>query len=168
MIITLTLATDAWDQHMQGFLKRLDTNVDAAVRQSLEDAGAQMDETVPVDTGDLSRNRLTPYSPAPRVWATGYTLPYAAILEYGGYTRVGPRTAHVAGGNIGAGFAGQAGIYSKQAPLGWVRKALASVEKTFHARVLTAARAAWEGNTVGQMAGSDIGNIADVFGVDLG
>lgn len=170
MIITLTLATDEWDRHINGFLKRLDTNVDAAVRQSLEDAGAQMDETVPVDTGNLSRNRMTPYSPEPRVWATGYSLPYAAILEYGGYMRVGPRTAQVGGGNLGAGFTAGAGIYSRQAPLGWVRKALASVEKTFHARVLAAAQAAWAGDTVGAMPGVGTGgsNLTDLFDVDLG
>lgn len=163
-------AAQHFAQHVQATRARLETQGDDAVRLSLEDAGAQMDETVPVDTTRLAMSRSPAHSPQPLTWATGYPLDYALTLEYGGYPSVGRKTIRLGGGPLGAGFVGGAGIYSKQAPLGWVRRALASVQGPFHARILAAVRQAWEGSTTGtpfpqslpRLGGGGLGGIFDI------
>jgi hypothetical protein len=165
-------AAQQFAQHVQATRARLETHGDNAVRLSLEDAGAQMDETVPVDTTRLAMSRTAAHSPAPLTWATGYPLDYALTLEYGGYPGVGRKTVQLGGGPIGAGFAGGAGIYSKQAPLGWVRRALASVQGTFHARILAAARSSWEGGGTSTPFPQSLprlggGGLPDLFDIDL-
>lgn len=169
-------AAAQFQRNMQAFRTLLTTLADGAVRQSLDDAGRLMDSTAPVDTGALKANR----SPAVAVsrgtritWSTGYTLPYAGVLEYGGYPGVGPKTVALGGGDLGAGFVGGAGIYSRQAPLGWVRKALAAVRDPFTERVYAAVRQAWAGQIArgggnpATMPNVGSGGLSELFGVDI-
>jgi len=53
------------------------------------------------------------------------SVPYAPILEYGGYPGVGPKTAALSARELGHGLRAEAGIYSLQAPHGMVRRGLA-------------------------------------------
>ena len=137
---------------------------DTAVRQTMEDAGAYMDETVPVDSGDLSRNRSPVRQDGPGTYSVTYDLPYAGILEYGGYPGTGPKTVQLGPADVGADFLAGAGIYSRQAPHGWVRKALVHVKPQLHTRVLAAVRTVWGGKST---AGSLQGNLPAIFGIDL-
>jgi len=104
--------------------------------------------TSPVDTGFLRAH----WSPAqqrgdPLTWGTSTDVPYAPTLEYGGYRRVGraqpPKTVRLGGGDLGAGFIAGAGIYSTQAPLGWVRRALAGAHPQYMLRLQNMLRDAW-------------------------
>jgi hypothetical protein len=165
-------AAQQFTQHMQAFHGLLLLTADQAVQQSLEEAGRMLDATVPVDTGRLRASRTTVHKLRPLTWATGYTVDYAPVLEYGGYPRVGPKTVHLGGGEIGAGFTGGPGVYSKQAPLGWVRRALAAHRDPFLARVQTAVKQAW----TGQMAGTTTtapgptlgpGGLSELFGIEI-
>jgi hypothetical protein len=165
-------AAERFAADMRTVGQRLLTAADGAVRQTMEDAGAYMDETVPVDTGALSRSRTREYSPRPLTWATDYPLAYALTLEYGGYRSPGPRTVQLAGGDLGAGFLAGAGVYSRQAPLGWVRKALVHMGPTFHERIYAAVREAWTGQPTqaGGTAGIPTvgtGGLAGLFGVAM-
>ena len=107
-----------------------------ATEEQMRDIHRVIIITSPVDTGRL---RASWPPPTPRgselIWGTGTTLAYAPTLEYGGYARVGPRTIQLAGGDIGEGFVADEGIYSKQAPLGFVRRALANAAKSYRNRL---------------------------------
>ena len=123
--------------------------------------------TTPVDTGDLQ----AAWSPVEQSGDLTYQVrndtPYGALLEYGGYRRVGPRTVQLGGGDLGLGFVAGGGVYSKQAPLGFVRKALVASWQPWHLRLRNALSMAWGG--LG--AQSDIlsmGEAASIFGIDLG
>ena len=105
-------------------------------------------QTSPVDTGFLQRH----WSPVrqdmtPLSWGTSTDVSYASTLEYGGYTRIGrsmpPKTVRLGGGALGAGFTAGACIYSTQAPLGWVRKALAQAQPQYMLRLQRMMHEAW-------------------------
>lgn len=101
--------------------------------------------TSPVDTGRLKAS-WSPVSPrGPMAYGTGTNVHYAPTLEYGGYTKVGPRTVRLGGAPLGAGFVASSGIYSLQAPLGFVRKALAGSVRQFRLRMRNILRSAWGG-----------------------
>lgn len=166
-------AAQQFSQTMQAVRALFLLSADVAIKQSLEEAGRLMDATAPVDTGRLRASRTQVHRVQPLTWATGYTVDYAPTLEYGGYPRVGPRTVHVGGGDVGAGFTAEPGIYSKQAPLGWVRRALAAQRDAFLARVQTALTQAWTGQvTVPDTAGPGLtlgpGGLSELFGIELG
>ena len=106
-------------------------------------------QTSPVDTGFL-RQHWSPVrqGATPLTWSTSTDVPYALTLEYGGYTRVGrsmpPKTVRLGGGALGAGFTAGAGIYSTQAPLGWVRKALVQAQPQYMLRLQRLVHEAWQ------------------------
>ena len=106
--------------------------------------------TAPVDTGRLRRSWPPPTARgSDMIWGTGTTLDYAPTLEYGGYRRVGPRTVEAGPGDLGAGFTAGAGIYSSQAPLGFVRRALAGAAQPYRRRLQNLVQQAFgEGVTV--------------------
>lgn len=140
---------------------KFDAKVQRTIRV-MQDLGAKATEaqmrdvhrvivvTSPVDTGRLRRSWPLPTSRGNALtWGTGTTLEYAPRLEYGGYTRVGPKTVQLGGGSLGYGFEADAGIYSQQAPLGFVRKALAAAAEPYQRRLRNALQAAWGDGSVG-------------------
>jgi len=176
LTLDYTPAAAQFQRNMHAFRTLVLALADSAVRQSLDDAGRLMDSTVPVDTGALRANRSPAVSGSRGnriTWSTGYTLPYAGVLEYGGYPGVGPKTVALGGGDLGAGFTAGAGIYAKQSPLGWVRKALAAVRDPLTARIYRSVRQAWMGQVAtGPALGPETpilgsGGLAGLFGVDL-
>ena len=115
--------------------------------------------TSPVDTGFL-RQHWSPVrqGATPLTWGTSTDVPYAPTLEYGGYRHVGhnvpPKTVRLGGGALGAGFTAGPGIYSTQAPLGWVRKALAQAKPQYILRLQRLVQDAWQrGGTTGGIGG---------------
>ncbi len=157
-------------QHMRSVGQLIEVLGDRATQQSLEDAGRLMDQTVPVDTGRLRRSRTRVHKLRALTWGTEYPLPYATTLEYGGYGRVGPRTMRAGPGELGAGFVAGAGIYSQQAPLGWVRKALAAVNDPWRQRIHAAVRQAWTGQvSTGGGSGETplTGDLGQIFDIEL-
>lgn len=119
-----------------------------AVQAQMRSVHAVIVATSPVDTGFLRAH----WSPVhqrgdPLIWGTSTDVPYAPTLEYGGYRSVGrripPRTVRLGGGDLGAGFTAGAGIYSTQAPLGWVRRALAQAQPQYLVRLQQMLRQAW-------------------------
>lgn len=172
MLLTCDYGPSAarWTQSAQSVAAALTAAVTTLGRDTMEAVGHRMDLTVPVDTGALRRNRSAVRQTGPFTWETGYDLPYAPVLEYGGYHGVGPKTVALGGGNLGAEFVAGAGIYSKQAPLGWVRKALAAQAKPLRRRLATAVHAAWGGTGTG-MGAAPLGlgrqSLSELFGVEM-
>lgn len=101
--------------------------------------------TSPVDTGRLKASWSPVSQRGTLAYGFGTQVHYAPTLEYGGYPRVGPRTIRLGGAPLGAGFVAGAGIYSQQAPLGFVRKALAGSVRQFRLRMRNIVRQAWGG-----------------------
>ena len=99
-----------------GFLGRGQTTnaITTLGRDTMEAVGHRMDLTAPVDTGALKRNRSAVRQSGPLTWATGYDLPYAPILEYGGYRGVGPKTVALGGGERVADRGGQRDCAAKR------------------------------------------------------
>ena len=123
--------------------------------------------TTPVDTGDLQ----AAWSPVGAAGDLAYQVTnatlYGPILEYGGYRKAGPRTVQLGGGDLGLGFVAAGGVYSRQAPLGFVRKALVASWQPWNLRLRNALSLAWGG--LG--AASDVltmGEASSIFGIDLG
>lgn len=172
MLLTCDYAPSAarWIQDARRLTTTLTTAVATVGQATMEAIGQRMDDTAPVDTGALRANRSAARTTGPLTWQTGYDLPYAPILEYGGYLRVGPKTVALGGGDLGEGFVAGAGIYAKQTPLGWVRKALASQAKPLRRRLATAVQTTWGGGALtgtGTPLTGTTQTLSQVFGVEI-
>ena len=133
-----------WESRTTSFLGRLTPTLNTLLEETINEVYRQIVATSPVDTGALKRSWTSPTQRGPLRWATGTDKHYAETLEYGGYSRVGPRTVALGGGDIGEGFVAGAGIYSQQAPLGFVRKALAQATPRLRLRVRTVVPEVWK------------------------
>lgn len=141
--VDTTLMLRTFDRGMRRFDHRVAVGCEQLLEEMARDLRSRVVATTPVDTGRLKRS----WSPVTRrarlTWGFGTSLYYAPILEYGGYTRTGPRTVALGGGELGAGFVAGAGIYSTQAPLGFVRKALAQTAPVLRRRIPEVVARAW-------------------------
>ena len=104
---------------------QVDQFTDKAIEAQMRSIRQVIVNTTPVDTGRLKASWGPVTKRGHLAYGCGNPRHYGSTLEYGGYPRVGPRTIRLGGGILGAGFVAGAGIYSQQAPLGFVRKALA-------------------------------------------
>lgn len=138
-------SADTMRSRLIAYGKTVEAQLEIAIRQTIEEVGQAMDRNAPVDTGALKADRSPVTQSDKLTWGTGYSLEYAPILEYGGYRGVGPKTLALGGGDLGAGFVAGAGVYSKQAPLGWVRKSLAVGGQRIKSRVDTIVQKSWGG-----------------------
>lgn len=133
-----------FESKLRRFEQAVRTHGAPAVQAQMLDVHHVIVATAPVDTGRYRASWPLPTERGtPLTWGTGTTLDYAPTLEYGGYQRAGPRTVQLGGGNLGEGFVASAGIYSRQAPLGHVRRALGQAGPPFRARIMTVVRQAW-------------------------
>jgi hypothetical protein len=173
VILTLDMTTAAtqFAQDMQRFVQQVRANATTAVHAQMAATRAVLVSTSPVDTGALQGQwgAVQDDSSGDVIAASvENTAPYATILEYGGYRGVGPRTVQLGGGDLGAGFVAGGGIYSRQAPLGWVRRGLAQARAPYRQRLLQAVHTAWPyqvGATTELLpASTDLGAL---FGIDL-
>ena len=118
---------------------------DRAIEAQMRSVRQVIVNTTPVDTGRLKAS----WGPVTKLgtlrYGCGNPRHYGPTLEYGGYPRVGPRTVRLGGGILGAGFVAGAGIYSQQAPLGFVRKALAGAVPQLRLRLRNVLKQAWGG-----------------------
>ena len=143
--ITISMQATAarFKASLQQFTKATNDATTTAVQiTALNTLGVTRVQT-PVDTGALRASWRGPRSRGKYTWSYGTTLPYAPVLEYGLYTRVGPRTTHGGGADLGEGFIIGAGIFSKQAPIGMMRKALAVAKPGLYQRLITAHQRQW-------------------------
>lgn len=123
-----------------------------AVEAQARSLHAVIVQTSPVDTGRLRESWAPPHERgSPLIWGTETAVEYAGILEYGGYRGVGPKTVALAGGDLGAGFVAEGGIYSQQAPLGFVRRALAAMLEPFKLRLSGMLQQGWDSAEAGSM-----------------
>jgi len=127
---------------MQGYVRDQGTKAVEAQMRSIRQV---IINTSPVDTGHLKASWSPVRAVGSLAYACGTNVHYAPTLEYGGYPRVGPRTIRLGGGEIGAGFVAGPGIYSQQAPLGFVRKALAGSVRQLRLRIRNVLKQGWGG-----------------------
>ena len=73
-------------------------------------------------------------------------VPYAPILEYGGYTGVGPKTVKSSPRIFGSGITVGGGIFSTQAPHGMIRRTFAEEGQRLIGEIRIAHQRRW-GNT---------------------
>ena len=146
----------SFEAKLTRFSARVRTEGAKATEVQMRDVHQVIILTSPVDTGELRQSWSPPTSRgSDLIWGTGTTLYYAPILEYGGYHRVGPRTVQIGGGDLGYGFVAGQGIYSTQAPLGFVRRALAGAAEPYRRRLNTVLRQAFgDGGVSIAVAGS--------------
>jgi hypothetical protein len=167
--IDLTAVLARFASNLQRFAQRVQTESAGATRAQMSYVRQALIATSPVETGYLQA-----HWGAVEERSGGSTLlarvenptPYGPILEYGGYRSVGPRTVAVGGGALGLGFQGNAGIYSKQAPLGFVRKALVEAWPQYRQRLQTVLRQAWPYDSIAgsSSSGDDLGAL---FGIHV-
>ena len=144
-----------WDVY--NFSRRVEGNENRIAR-NLEDelwfaAGAMNLEivtTTPVDEGDLQASWSPPSRMGPLHYLVAesnavqvYAIEYGSIPGNHPWPSPGPRT-QIGGGRIGEGFTDAApNVYSTQAPLGVVRRALAKQAPQFRKLVLEAVSKGW-------------------------
>ena len=175
--MTMTATATRFASRLQGFARRMADDGSKAVQAQAVALRAELVATSPVDTGYL-RAHWSPVTPgsSPLAWKVQNSAPYAPILEYGGYRGIGLKTVGLAGGSLGAGFVAGAGIYSRQAPLGFVRRALANTAEPLRVRIRTLLGRAWTARDMGGgwpntppssrlPAGTNLGAL---FGINLG
>ncbi len=138
-----------FESKLQRFQRQVRTLGAQATETQMRDIHRVIVLTSPVDTGALRQSWPLP---TPRgsdlIWGTGTSLDYATKLEYGGYSKVGPRTVQLGGGTLGHDFVADAGIYSQQAPLGFVRKALVGAVEPYQRRLRNVLQSAWNETSV--------------------
>lgn len=159
-------AAQRFGGRIRDYSTRLATRSRQVVRDQMEAVRASIVATTPVDTGALRES----WSPVTQgrdalTWRVSTDLPYAPVLEYGGYPGVGPKTVALGGGTIGAGFLGEAGIYSRQAPLGWVRRALAHAAPGFLQAIGRAVTQTWAPG--GDRPSRSPSEMTTIFGVPI-
>lgn len=126
--VEIRFDTAQFARTLRAYAERVGRSVDDVVRESATRIRAEIVARSPVETTRLQSSWLAPVRAGALAWKIATTVPYAPVLEYGGYPGVGPKTVAVAGSqNLGWGLTPPgSGIYSQQAPYGWVRKALAN------------------------------------------
>lgn len=177
LTITMTATAARFTSRLQGFARRMADDGSKATYAQAQALRTELVSTSPVDTGSL-RDHWGPVSPgaSPMAWQVSNSAPYAAILEYGGYRGIGPKTVGLGGGSLGEGFVADGGIYSRQAPLGFVRRALANTAEPLRVRIRTVLSRAWASRDMGGgwpntppsprlATGTDLGAL---FGINLG
>ena len=142
----LTAVMARYATQLQRFGQRVQTQSGPATRAQMTSVRQVLIATSPVDTGYLQAH----WGPVEER-SSGTTVlvrienptRYGPTLEYGGYRGVGPRTVALGGGDLGLGFQAGAGIYSRQAPLGFTRKALVGAWPQWQRRLTNILRQAW-------------------------
>lgn len=89
----------------------------------------------PVDKGIL-KSRWSLVRTGDTSWRCINNTKYLKILEFGFYNNVGPKTIKISASlrlNFGIRIIG--GIFSKQAPHGWIRKALSQTGNDFKSKL---------------------------------
>jgi hypothetical protein len=173
-MITFTLDITPFERRLQGAAQAVIDAGAGVVEATAKDVWSDVMRTSPVDTGALRRSWSVPRPHgSPLRWSFGSDAPYAAVLEYGGYRHVGPKTV-ASSGDPGEDFVASPGIYSRQAPLGFVRRALAGNRAVFRRRLQAMLGQAWgsgreatgwPGATAAPLgATTDIGTL---FGIDI-
>jgi len=119
---------------------------DAAVHDQMVSVRQRIIQTSPVDTGNLRAHWSPVIERRDLVYGIGNDRVYAPVLEYGGYHRVGPRTIQAGPAMLddSGEFEAPEGIYSRQAPLGWTRKALIVAKPQYLLRINNVVRRQWE------------------------
>lgn len=146
----ITMNAGAMAAKFESRMRTVGTNLRRLVSKATRDQMASTRQvivaTTPVDSGDL-RDAWSPVVQGndDLSWKITNATHYGPTLEYGGYRSVGPRTIQLGGGDLGAGFVAAGGIYSKQAPLGWVRRGLAGSLDPWTLRLRNALSEAWGG-----------------------
>ena len=141
--LNFTATAARFQSRMARFIQRIDQAGGKATEDQMRSVHAVIVSTSPVDTGDLRAHWGPVTQRGPLTYGTGNDRLYAPTLEYGGYVRVGPRTVGLGGGVLGAGFVAGPGIYSRQAPLGFVRRALADAAPQYQERLRNVLRQTW-------------------------
>lgn len=143
LALNFTATAARFQSRMARFIQRLDQDGGKATEDQMRSVHSVIVSTSPVDTGDLRAHWGPVTQRGPLTYGTGNDRSYATTLEYGGYLRVGPKTVGLGGGDLGAGFVAGAGVYSRQAPLGFVRRALADAAPQYSERLQNTLRQLW-------------------------
>lgn len=138
-----TATSARFESRMRQCAQRVSDQGDKATQAQMRNVHAIIVATSPEDTGDLKRHWGPVSLRGPLTWGTGNDRVYAPTLEYGGYVRIGRKTVGLGGGDLGAGFVAGPGIYSRQAPLGFVRRALADAAPQYLTRLQNVLRQTW-------------------------
>jgi hypothetical protein len=141
--LNYTATAARFQSRMNRFIQRLDQDGGKATEDQMRSVHSIIVSTSPVDKGPLRAHWGPVTQRGPLTYGAGNDRSYAATLEYGGYVRVGPKTVGLGGGDLGAGFVAGAGIYSRQAPLGFVRRALADAAPQYGDRLRNVLRQLW-------------------------
>ena len=148
--VTMTFNTQAFNGFLRRVNKTVATRADQEVQFAAESANYEILAGTPIDTGDFK----SAWTPAARIatlhWSAGsnnsvqaFALEYGSIPGSAPWPNVGPRTVR-GGGPIGEGFSDAApNIYSSQAPIGMVRRALAAQAPVFRKMMLALVRESW-------------------------
>lgn len=148
--VTMSFNTQAFNGFLRRYATAIQQRADQEVQWAAESTNYEILAGTPVDTGDFKAAWRPPSRIAPLHWiAAANDSVQAFALEYGSipgqypWPNVGPRTVH-GGGVIGEGFSDAApNIYSSQAPIGMVRRALAAQAPVFRKMVLDLVRDSW-------------------------
>lgn len=145
LTMNYTAAAARFDSRLRAYGNRVREQGEKQTHDQMVSTREVIVQTTPVDTGALQKDWGPVTQRGPLTWGVSNSKDYAVILEYGGYRKAGPRTAQLGGGALGEDFVASAGVYSKQAPLGWVRRALAAASAPWNVRLQQVMRQAWEG-----------------------
>src|ERR1041385_2566946 len=145
LTLNYTPAAARFLSRMQGYAARVHLQGDKALQTQMQVVRQQIVATSPVDTGRLRGSWSPPRQDGDLGWSVSTDLDYAPPLQYGGYRRVGRsgKTIRLGGGPLGAGFVAGPGVYSRQAPLGFVRRALADASEPLLLRLRNVLREGW-------------------------
>ena len=102
---------------------------DRVVFEVATNVKADIQQGWPVDQGVSRAAWNGPVKIEPAHYQLTNPLPYSAVIEFGGYPGVGPKTEHVGGQTLPGGIQVDAGIFPTQVPAAPVRRALSKNRK---------------------------------------
>lgn len=136
----------AFTRRLRRFVSQFEQDADRVVFEVATDVLSATVENWPVavDSGVSRAAWRGPVKGQKRLtWRISNPMPYASVIEFGGYPGVGPKTASIGPTVLANGVRVGAGIFPTQTPHAPVRRALAKHQRDIPDKLRQAMRRRW-------------------------
>ena len=141
--IEMHFDTAMFERHIIQFLEQNQQEGDRAVFETAADVLEDIQVGWPVDQGVSRAAWRGPVRVGPMEFILTNPLPYAPVIEFGGYPGVGPKTGEFPGETLPGGIQINEGIYPLQRPVAPTRRALSKHRNAMLERIIRAHQRQW-------------------------
>lgn len=142
-MIRIEIDAQSYIRALERFADTVERDLDILAQQSLLLALRRIQQGWPVDSGISRLSWSTPRRRGPRDWEIINTARYAAVIEFGGYPGVGPKTVALGGEQLPGDIRIASGIFPSQRPSAPVRRSQSAAVPEIRRDVEQVLRRAW-------------------------